>query len=136
MTADICEVLHKYLKDFPWLRGDVPAPSLASFPEMSGIGESSMGDMMFSWKNQDKISPFTVNVQCFFMRVKLECFRYHVSLKTTMRNLLDYWIPSLTSTRAWSRRCVRGPKGQPSSGDSCWDSDFFSSESTSTWTWK
>lgn len=39
---------------------------------------------------------------------------------------------SLTSTRAWSRRCVRGPKGQPSSGDSCWDSDFFSSESTST----
>lgn len=38
----------------------------------------------------------------------------------------------LTSTRAWSRRCVRGPKGHPSSGDSCWDSDFFNKESTST----
>lgn len=38
----------------------------------------------------------------------------------------------LTSTRAWSRRCVRGPKGHPSSGDSCWDSDFFRRESTST----
>lgn len=37
-----------------------------------------------------------------------------------------------TSTRAWSKRCVRGPKGHPSSGDSCWDSDFFNKESTST----
>lgn len=46
--------------------------------------------------------------------------------------MLDHEIMSLTSTRAWSRRCVRGPKGQPSSGDSCWDSDFFNSESTST----
>lgn len=47
-------VSHKYLKAFPWLRGDVPAPSLASFPEMSGIGESSMGDIMFSWKKTQK----------------------------------------------------------------------------------
>lgn len=27
---------------------------------------------------------------------------------------------------------MRGPKGHPSSGDSCWDSDFFIRESTST----
>lgn len=38
---------------------------------------------------------------------------------------------SLTSTRACRRRCVRGPKGQPSSGCSCWASDFFSRASTS-----
>lgn len=37
----------------------------------------------------------------------------------------------LTSTRACRRRCVRGPKGHPSSGCSCWASDFFSRASTS-----
>lgn len=43
-----------YLKAFPWLLGEVPAPSLASFPEMSGMGESSMGDIMFSWKKTQR----------------------------------------------------------------------------------
>lgn len=37
----------------------------------------------------------------------------------------------LTSTRACRRRCVRGPKGHPSSGCSCWASDFFRRASTS-----
>ena len=37
----------------------------------------------------------------------------------------------LTSTKACSRRCVRAPKGHPSSGCSCWASDFFSRASTS-----
>lgn len=40
-------------------------------------------------------------------------------------------LEPLTSTRACRRRCVRGPKGHPSSGCSCWASDFFRRASTS-----
>lgn len=38
-----------HLKGLFWLRGDVPAPSAPeSLPVISGMEESSTGDMMFS----------------------------------------------------------------------------------------
>ena len=38
-----------HLKGLFWLRGEVLAPSAPdSFPDMSGIGESSMGEIIFS----------------------------------------------------------------------------------------
>lgn len=40
-----------HLKGLFWLRGEVPAPSAPeSLPAISGMGESSTGEMMFSWQ--------------------------------------------------------------------------------------
>lgn len=68
----IDKMLQMYLKALPWLRGEVPAPSLASFPDMSGMGESSMGDIMFSWRKGRTKRPFNGDVSAFSQNSKIK----------------------------------------------------------------